>query len=151
MEKKKVVIGSDHAGFSLKEIIKTHLAENGYEVIDVGTNSKASVDYPDYSAKVANKSINKNAMGIVICGTGIGASISANKVKGIRAALCHDAYTAIYARKHNNANIIAIGARTIGQGVAFQIIDLFLNTEFEGGRHRRRVEKISKLEEMRDE
>ncbi len=147
MENKKVVIGSDHAGFSLKEIIKTHLAENGYAIIDMGTNSNKSVDYPDYSAKVARESIVLNVPGIVICGTGIGASISANKIKGIRAALCHNTYTAIYARRHNDANILAIGARAIGVGVAFQIIDLFLKTEFEGGRHKIRVEKISKLEE----
>ncbi len=147
MNKKKVVIGSDHAGFEMKEQIKKYLKQNEYDVLDVGTNSTDSVDYPDFAAKTAAECLKNKVMGIMICGTGIGASISANKIKGIRAALCHDAYTAIYSRRHNDANILALGDRVTGIDVGIQIVDLFLNTKFDGGRHRRRIDKISKLEE----
>jgi len=147
MNNKTAVIGSDHAGFELKERIKEHLKQIGYEVVDEGTSSSDSVDYPDFAAKTASESLKRACVGIVICGTGIGASIAANKVKGIRAALCHDGYTAIYARRHNNANVLALGGRVIGVDLAIQIVDLFLGTEFDGGRHQRRIDKISKLEE----
>ncbi len=147
MNNKTVVIGSDHAGFELKERIKEHLKQTGCEVVDEGTGSSDSVDYPDFAAKTVSESLKRNCVGIVICGTGIGASIAANKVKGIRAALCHDGYTAIYSRRHNDANVLALGGRVIGVDLAIQIVDLFLSTKFDGGRHQRRIDKISKLEE----
>ncbi|GMT43418.1 MAG: ribose 5-phosphate isomerase B [bacterium] len=147
MNKKRVVIGSDHAGFEMKEQIKKYLKQNGYDVLDEGTDSTDSVDYPDFAAKTVTECLKSGAAGIVICGTGIGASISANKIKGARAALCHDAYTAIYSRRHNDANILALGGRVTGVDVGIQIVDLFLSTKFDGGRHRLRIDKISKLEE----
>ncbi|NOZ83612.1 MAG: ribose 5-phosphate isomerase B [Epsilonproteobacteria bacterium] len=147
MNEKRVVIGSDHAGFEMKEQIKKYLRQKGYDVLDEGTDSTNSVDYPDFAAKTAAECLKNGAMGIVICGTGIGASISANKIKGIRAALCHDAYTAIYSRRHNDANILTLGGRVTGIDVGIQIVDLFLSTKFDGGRHRLRIDKISKLEE----
>ena len=142
-----IAIGSDHAGDGLKcEIIK-HLAEKGVEFIDCGCNGE-SVDYPDIAeatcAKVTSGEADK---AILICGTGVGISISANKIKGIRAALCGDWYSAKYTRLHNDANVLCMGGRVIGAGLAAEITDIFLDTEFEGGRHARRVDKIMKLEE----
>ena len=142
-----IAIGSDHAGYGLKcEIIK-HLAEKGVEFIDCGCNGE-SVDYPDIAeatcAKVTSGEADK---AILICGTGVGISISANKINGIRAALCGDWYSAKYTRLHNDANVLCMGGRVIGAGLAAEITDIFLNTEFEGGRHARRVDKIMKLEE----
>ena len=142
-----IAIGSDHAGYGLKcEIIK-HLAEKGVEFIDCGCNGE-SVDYPDIAeatcAKVTSGEADK---AILICGTGVGISISANKIKGIRAALCGDWYSAKYTRLHNDANVLCMGGRVIGAGHAAEITDIFLDTEFEGGRHARRVDKIMKLEE----
>ena len=142
-----IAIGSDHAGYGLKcEIIK-HLAEKGVEFIDCGCNGE-SVDYPDIAeatfAKVTSGEADK---AILICGTGVGISISANKIKGIRAALCGDWYSAKYTRLHNDANVLCMGGRVIGAGLAAEITDIFLDTEFEGGRHARRVDKIMKLEE----
>lgn len=144
----KVAIGSDHAGFDYKEIVKKHLEEKGFEVIDKGTYSKESVDYPIFGEAVAQAVASGEAdRGIVICGTGIGISISANKVKGIRAALCTNEYMARMARKHNDANILAFGARVLGIDVALGIVDVFFETEFEGGRHEGRVNEIKNIEE----
>ena len=144
----KVAIGSDHAGFDYKEIVKKHLEEKGFEVIDKGTYSKESVDYPIFGEAVAQAVASGEAdRGIVICGTGIGISISANKVKGIRAALCTNEYMARMARKHNDANVLAFGARVLGIDVALGIVDVFFETEFEGGRHERRVNEIKNIEE----
>ena len=133
-----IAIGSDHGGYALKEQIKKHLDELGLAYKDCGTDSDASCDYPIYG---------EAERGIVICGTGIGISISANKVKGIRAALCGDCYSAEYTRRHNDANVLALGARVLGEGLAEKIVDTFLSTEFEGGRHARRVALIAELEE----
>lgn len=144
----KLVIGSDHAGFSLKEIIKDHLMKNGHEVLDFGPFSTESVDYPDYATMVCNGVLDKKGeLGILICGTGIGMSMAANKVKGIRAALCHDVFSAHATKAHNNANVLCMGERIIGPGLAMMITDEFVKTEFEGGRHQRRVDKICKIEE----
>ncbi|HEX13909.1 MAG: ribose 5-phosphate isomerase B [Desulfurella sp.] len=137
-----IIIGSDHAGFAMKEAIKEYLAGLNYLVEDVGTFNEDSVDYPDFAKKVAKKVQDSDNLGILICGTGIGMSISANRFVGVRCALCHDAYTAEFARKHNNANILAFGGRTTGLEIAKQMVYIFLNTSFEGGRHQRRVNKI---------
>jgi ribose 5-phosphate isomerase B len=137
-----VIIGSDHAGFAMKEIIKEYLSGLNYQFEDVGTFNEDSVDYPDFAKKVAKKVQNSNNFGILICGTGLGMSMSANRFAGVRCALCHDAYTAEFARKHNNANILAFGGRTTGVEIAKQMVYIFLNTSFEGGRHQRRVNKI---------
>jgi len=146
----KIAIGSDHAGYDLKELIKNYLSEKGYEVIDKGTYSKESVDYPVFGESVAETVVKGEAdRGIVICGTGIGISISANKVRGIRAALCTNEYMARMARKHNDANVLALGARVLGTDLALSIVDAFLTTEFEGGRHERRVKLIMKIEELK--
>ncbi|WP_035586682.1 ribose 5-phosphate isomerase B [Hippea jasoniae] len=141
-----VVIGSDHGGFFLKEEIKRFLEELGESFEDVGTFSADSVDYPDIAKTVAKKVVENKSIGILICGTGIGMSIAANKVKGIRCALCHDAYTAEFARRHNDANIIAFGGRTTGIEIAKQMVKIFLSTPFDGGRHLRRINKITELE-----
>ncbi len=144
----KIAIGCDHAGYQYKEMVKKHLEEKGFEVIDKGTYSEERVDYPVYGEAVANAVASGEAdKGIVICGTGIGISISANKVKGIRAALCTNEYMARMARKHNDANILAFGARVLGIDVALGIVDEFFSTDFEGGRHERRVNLIKEIEE----
>ena len=144
----KVAIASDHGGFELKESLKRHLDEKNIEYIDCGTDSEASCDYPDFAEKacslVQKKEVN---YGILICGTGIGMSIAANKMKGIRAALCGDTFSAHFTRAHNDANVLTLGARVIGPGLAEFILDEFLGTSFEGGRHARRIEKIAKLED----
>ena len=141
--KEKIAIASDHAGFQLKEKIKLNLEENGYGVLDLGTNSEEAVDYPDYGKALAQNILKGNVKkGIALCGTGIGISIAANRFTGIRAALCSNKEMAIQARKHNNANIIALGARSIDFECANKCIDAFLNTEFEGERHINRLEKI---------
>ena len=145
----KIVVASDHGGFDLKESIRLYLVELGYEVLDQGCFDHQSVDYPDYGALAARKVLEENCLGIIFCGTGIGISIAANKVKGIRAALCHEEYSATMARSHNDANILALGGRTIGIDLAKSIVDAFLKAEFADGRHQRRVEKIMKLEEGR--
>ncbi|OSS42558.1 Ribose 5-phosphate isomerase B [Desulfurella amilsii] len=137
-----IIIGSDHAGFAMKEIIKEYLLGLNYQFEDVGTFSEDSVDYPDFAKKAAKKVQNSDNFGILICGTGLGMSISANRFAGVRCALCHDAYTAEFARKHNNANILAFGGRTTGVEIAKQMVYIFLNASFEGGRHQRRVNKI---------
>ncbi|MDD6564930.1 MAG: ribose 5-phosphate isomerase B [Clostridiales bacterium] len=142
-----IAIGCDHGGFELKEHIKKHLDEIGEEYKDYGTYSEESVDYPDCAAPVCRAIQDKTAdKGILICGTGIGISIAANKHKGIRAALCSDVYSAKMTKQHNNANIICLGGRVTGRELAFMIVDTWLATEFEGGRHEARIEKIHKIE-----
>ena len=143
----KIGIGSDHGGFELKEVIKEYLGKLDIEYIDYGTYSKESVDYPDYGKKLADAVVAKEIdRGIVICGTGIGISISANKVKGIRCALCGDTYSARMSREHNDANILALGARVLGIDLALEIVSVWLKSEFQGGRHLIRVNKISDIE-----
>lgn len=142
----QVAIGNDHAGVVLKEEIVSFLKNEGYEIINCGTDSFDSVDYPDIAEKVAKEVLEKKIPGILICGTGIGISMAANKIPGIRAALCNDLFTARMTRKHNDANILALGARVIGPGLAIEIVREFLNTDFEGGRHLLRVEKITSIE-----
>ncbi len=141
-----VFIGSDHGGYEMKENIKVFLKELGVDVEDLGTYSLSSCDYPDIAKNVAENVAKNGEKGILICGSGIGMSIAANKIEGVRCALCHDAYTAEFARRHNNANIIAFGGRTTGLEIAKQMVKIFLFTDFDGGRHQRRVEKIEKLE-----
>ena len=142
-----IAIGCDHGGFELKEHIKKHLDEIGEEFKDYGTYSEERVDYPDCAAPVCKAIQDKTAdKGILICGTGIGISIAANKHKGIRAALCSDVYSAKMTKQHNNANIICLGGRVTGRELAFMIVDTWLATEFEGGRHEARIEKIHKIE-----
>jgi len=141
-----IAVGSDHAGYELKEKVKQYLERLNEEVNDFGCFSKSRVDYPDYAIKVARSVIaGENKWGIIICGTGIGISITANKIKGIRAALCCSEYMAKLARRHNNANILAMGGRTTTPEKAEKIVKVFLNTNFEGGRHANRVEKIHAL------
>lgn len=143
----KIVIGSDHAGLELKEELKNLLVNEGHEITDVGTNSPASVDYPDFGFEAARLVANGAAdRGILVCGTGIGMSIAANKVKGVRAALIHDLYTAIQSRKHNDANVLVLGGRVTGRGLAEEIVKVWLSTEFEGGRHLGRIKKIEAFE-----
>lgn len=146
--KMKIAIGSDHAGYNLKQTVKKHLDELNVEYRDFGCESCASVDYPEYGAAVAEAvASGEFDRGIIICGTGIGISISANKVPGIRAAVCSDSYSAKMSRQHNDANILALGERVVGSGLALEIVDVFLKEEFAGGKHAVRVEKIKKIEE----
>lgn len=144
----KITIGSDHGAVDLKEAVKKVLADfEDVEFKDVGTFGTEAVDYPDIAEKVCADVVSGAAdRGIVLCGTGIGISIAANKIHGIRCALCHDDYTATMSRKHNNANVLAMGGRVLGFGVASRIVRIWLTTEFEGGRHERRVNKIMALE-----
>lgn len=144
----KITIGCDHGALELKEEVKKVLAEfESVEVRDVGTFTTDSVDYPDIAEKVCSDVTSGQAdRGIVLCGTGIGISIAANKIKGIRAALCHDVYSARMSRQHNNANVLAMGGRVLGFGPAGEIVRVWVQTEFEGGRHARRVGKIMALE-----
>ncbi len=143
----KLAIGCDHGGFKLKEEIKKMLQEKNYDFKDFGTFSEESVDYPDIALEVAravrNGSYNR---GILICGTGIGINIAANKLAGIRAALCHDTFSARASREHNDANILTMGERVIGPGLAKDIVNIWLETEFTGGRHARRIQKITAIE-----
>lgn len=143
----KIALGADHGGYQLKEAIGKYLKENNYEVKDFGTYSNESCDYADYSLKVAEAVAAKEYdFGILICGTGIGISIAANKVPGIRAALCSDTFSAHATREHNDANILALGQRVVGEGLALDIVKTFLNSKFEGDRHVRRIEKITAIE-----
>ncbi|AET70907.1 ribose 5-phosphate isomerase B [Desulfosporosinus orientis DSM 765] len=143
----KVALGADHGGYELKEAIRTHLETQSIEVLDFGTHSKDSVDYPKYGFAVGNAILKGKAdLGIVVCGTGLGISIAANKMPGIRAAVCSDTFSARMSREHNNANILALGARVIGAGLALDIVDIFLKSEFSGGRHALRVDLISDIE-----
>lgn len=144
-----IAIGSDHGGFALKNEIIEHLEKRGIEYKDFGTHTEDSCDYPVYGETVARAvAAGQCDRGIIICGTGIGISIAANKVRGIRAAVCGDCFSAEFTRRHNDANILALGARVIGPGLALKIVDIFLDTEFEGGRHAKRVELIGKIEEI---
>jgi len=144
----RVSIGSDHAGFRLKGIIHSWLQREGHEVEDCGTSDEASCDYPDYALRVA-RSVQggRSERGILVCATGVGMAICANKLKGIRAAVCNDLYTARFSRLHNDANVLCLGERVIGTGLALEIVELWLRTPFEGGRHQRRVDLICSLEE----
>ena len=140
---KKICIGSDHAGFDLKEAVKDYLIKKNLSTIDLGPYNIKSVDYPDYAKKVSRRiKSKKSEIGILICGSGTGMAISANKIKGIRAAVCYDLKSTRLSRLHNNANIISLGSRLIKKNMAFKLITTFLNTEFEGGRHLRRIKKI---------
>lgn len=144
----KIAIASDHGGFQLKESLKKHLDEEKVEYVDCGTDSEESVDYPDFAYKACQLVQEKKVdYGVLICGTGIGMEITANKMRGIRAALCGDVFSAHFTRAHNDANVITMGARVIGPGLAEFILDEFLKTPFEGGRHARRIGKIAKIEE----
>lgn len=145
-EKNELVIGGDHAGLELKKILIEALKADNYEIIDCGTFSAESVDYPDFAEKVATVVLRHKIKGIIICGTGIGISIAANKIPGIRAALCYNLETARLAREHNDANIIALGARMLDTQLAIDIVETFLTTEFAAGRHQRRVDKIIQME-----
>lgn len=143
MEKLRIAIGSDHGGYEYKEQIVSHLKEKGYECVDVGTYSTDSCDYPIIARAVTTKITTGEAdRGILICGTGIGMSIVANKVKGIRAALCGDTFSARASRAHNNSNVLCLGERVIGINLAMDIVDIWLESKFEGGRHQRRVDMM---------
>lgn len=144
----KIVLACDHGGFELKEAVREHLTKKGYKVNDIGVYDTNSVDYPDYGKKAAELVAGSDDKGIVICGTGIGISIAANKVHGIRCALCTNEYMARMSRMHNDANMLALGNRVIGQGAALDIVDVWLSTEFEGGRHLNRVKKIMEIENI---
>ena len=140
---KRICIASDHAGFELKEAIKNSLIDNDFSIIDLGPKDKNSVDYPDYAKRVSNRIKSKKSnIGILVCGSGIGMSISANKTKGIRAALCYNLKSTRLSRQHNDANIITIGSRLTKKNIALKLVSTFLKTKFEGGRHLRRVKKI---------
>ena len=144
-----VAFGADHAGFELKQHLIERLSAAGFDIIDHGTHSTESVDYPEFCAAAARSVRDGKAdIGIVLGGSGQGEQLAANKVKGVRAALCNCMYTARLARQHNDANVLSIGARVVGVGLADEIVDTFLSTEFEGGRHARRVAQITELEEQ---
>jgi ribose 5-phosphate isomerase B len=146
----KVAIASDHAGIALKAVVRDRLREAGHEVADLGPEGVSSVDYPDFALNVSKLvASGVYRLGVLICGTGIGMSIAANKVPGIRAALCANEYMARMARRHNDANVLAIGARVIGQDLASAIAEEFVKTDFEGGRHEGRLKKISDIERCR--
>lgn len=143
----KIAIGCDHGGLEHKNAIAEHLKERGFEVTDFGIYEQVSVDYPDIAIKVCDSIVNGECeRGILVCGTGIGMSIAANKVKGIRAAACSEHFSAKYTRLHNNSNVICLGGRVIGVGTAIELANLFVDTEFEGDRHQRRVDKITAIE-----
>ena len=140
---KTVCIGSDHAGFDLKEDIKNHLINKKISIFDIGPYKNESVDYPDYAKKLANRiKLNKSAVGILVCGSGTGMAISANKIKKIRAAVCYNYRSTRLSRQHNNANIIALGSRLTKKKLSLKLVEIFLKTKFEGGRHLRRIKKI---------
>lgn len=139
-----IYIGSDHGGFELKQVIVQHLKEQEIDVIDCGTFSADRVDYPDIARVVCEKVLEDDEQGILLCGTGIGMSMTANKFKGIRAAVCTDPYSSRMTRQHNDANVLCMGQRVVGEGLALDIVDSFLAAEFEGGRHKNRVEKIER-------
>ena len=140
---KKVCIASDHGGFSLKEAIKDHLIKKNISIIDLGPFKNKTVDYPDYAKKIANRiKAKKSDVGILVCGSGTGMAISANKTKTIRAAVCYNVNSTRLSREHNNANIIALGARLTNKKLSLKLVEIFLKTKFEGGRHLKRVNKI---------
>jgi len=139
----RIIIGSDHAGYPMKERVKVHLQNQGVQVEDVGTHGEESVDYTDFGKKVASKVSNGTLdRGILICGTGLGMSMVANRFRGVRAALANDLFSAIMSRRHNDSNILVMGGRLIGDTLALQVVDTWLETPFEGGRHQRRLEKM---------
>ncbi len=144
---KTIVLGADHGGFELKNKIKVHLENRGYAVIDVGTNSPESCDYPIFASRLCTKIQNNEAeLGILVCGTGIGMSMAANKHKGIRAACCSDTFSARLTRLHNDANVLCIGARVVGEGLGIDLVEAFINAEFEGDRHIKRLSLIEDIE-----
>ncbi len=144
----KIAIASDHAGFALKSLLIKHLKEGGHEIVDLGTDSEASVDYPPFCAAAARAVVRGEAdRGVVLGGSGQGEQIAANKVHGARAALCNDLFTARLGRQHNNANVLAMGGRIVAPELAYEILSVFLDTPFEGGRHVRRLEEITAIEQ----
>jgi len=144
---RRIALGADHAGYQVKERIKEFLQKSHYEVIDFGAHSAESVDYPDYALRVAESVASAEAeRGVLVCGTGIGTAMTANKIPGIRAANCNDTYTARMATEHNNANVLAVGARVVDANHAVAIVKEWLNARFQGGRHQRRLEKIAAIE-----
>lgn len=144
---KKIVLGADHGGYELKNHIKAHLEAQGFEVVDVGTNSAESCDYPIFASRLCQRIQNGEAeLGILVCGTGIGMSMAANKHRGIRAACCSDTFSARLTRNHNNANVLCLGARVVGAGLALDLVEAFVNAEFEGDRHTRRLSLIEDIE-----
>ena len=145
---KKLVIGCDHAAPELKAIVRDHLIERGFDVVDVGTHTTDSCNYPDYAHALCQKiQSGECELGILICGTGIGMSMAANKHKGIRAACCSDTFSARLTRLHNDANVLCFGARVVGQGLALDLADVFVDTEFEGGKHKTRIDMFAALEQ----
>ena len=143
----RIAIAADHAGYRMKTVVAAHLADSGHEVVDLGTDSEDSVDYPPFCAAAGRAVVDGQVdFGIVIGGSGQGEQIAANKVNGIRAALCHDEWMARMARQHNNANVLAFGARVLADARALLIVDLFLETEFEGGRHQPRIDQLAAIE-----
>ena len=149
MTKRKIYIGADSAGYPLKEKLKTHRTERGNDVTDMGTDSTASCHYPEYAAKVCREvqAAPDTTFGILVCGTGIGMSMCANKFRGVRAAVCSDTYSARLTRNHNNANVLCLGARVIGECLAEDVLDSFLSADFEGGRHQTRLDMMKAIEE----
>ena len=143
----KITIGADHGGYLLKNLIVDHLKNNDHQVQDCGAHTSDSVDYPNFAKEVTSSITGENAeLGILVCGSGIGMSMAANKVNGIRAALCFNAYMGRMTRAHNNANVLCLGERVLGSGTALDIVDAFVNTQFEGGRHQRRIDLVTELE-----
>jgi len=139
---KTLIVGSDHAGLELKRELLGVAAELGYEVVDIGTHTSDSTDYPDYAHQVASAVARGEGLGLLVCGTGLGMSMAANRHAGVRAAVCGDVFSASMTRQHNDANLLCIGSRAVGAGLAAEILKAFLNASFEGGRHERRVNKI---------
>lgn len=143
----KIALGNDHTAIELKQAVKGFLVKEGYEVLDLGTNETESCDYPEYGEKVGLAVVSGQAdLGIAICGTGVGISLAANKVKGVRACVCSEPYTARLSRMHNNSNVLAFGARVIGDEMAKMITEEWLNAKYEGGRHQRRVDMVMEIE-----
>lgn len=147
MNNKKITVGCDHAGLNLKKIVIAHLEGRGFEVLDVGTHSTDSCDYPQIAHELCkNIQDGKTELGILVCGTGIGMSMAANKHRGIRAAACSDTFSARLTRVHNDANVLCFGERVVGMGLALDLVDAFVDAEFEGGKHQRRVDMITQIE-----
>jgi ribose 5-phosphate isomerase B len=142
----RVIAGSDHAGLALKNSLIAHLQAKGIEVEDLGTHSHASVDYPDYAEAVARKVAEGEGLGLLVCGSGQGMAMTANRIPGVRAAVVSDSFSARATRQHNDANVLCLGERILGPGLAAEILDIFITTPYEGGRHQRRVEKMAMLE-----
>lgn len=142
-----IALAADHGGYALKEAIKAHLTEAGVPFEDLGTDSTASVDYPDYALPACEAVVQgRCGAAVLCCGTGVGMSMCANKVRGIRACCCSDAFSAEFTRRHNDANALCLGGRVVGEGLALALVDIFLNTPFEGGRHQKRVDKVMAIE-----